>query len=59
MGSCLEQGDQRAHRDVAFNNVTVNQCGVTRTRFDRNTHFCFECRETLILPVLDRRSVVL
>jgi uncharacterized membrane protein YjdF len=44
MGSCLKQGNHRTYRDVAFNNVTVDPCGVTRTRFDRNTHFCFEGR---------------
>ena len=59
LGSCLEQGNQGTHRDVAFNNVAVDQCGVTRARFDRNTHFCLECREIRILPVLDSRPVVL
>jgi hypothetical protein len=44
---------------VAFNNVTVDQCGVTRTRFGRNPHVFFEGGEILILPVLDRCSVVL
>jgi hypothetical protein len=59
LGSCLEQGNQGAHRDVALNNVAVDQCGVTRARLEWNTHFCLECREILILPMLDRRPVVL
>ena len=58
LGSRLEQGNQGAYRDVAFNDVAVDPGGVTRARFERNTHFCLECREILILPMLDRRPVV-
>ena len=59
VGSCLKQGNHRTYRDVAFNNVTVDQGGVTRIRFGRNPHLCFEGRKTRVLPVLDRCSVVL
>lgn len=59
LGSCLEQGNHGTYGDVALNNVTVDQCGVTRARFERDTNFCPECRKILILPMLDRRPVVL
>jgi len=44
---------------VAFHNVTVDECRVTRTGFTRYTYLPLERREILILPMLDRRTVVL
>jgi len=59
LGLLLEQGNQGTHRNVALDNITADQCSVTRDRFVRNINICFECREVLLFPLVDFRSVLL
>jgi hypothetical protein len=44
---------------VAFDNVALDQCRVARACFNRDTHFCLECREVWLLRLVDFRSVLL